>query len=151
VSVRILDQADVARLYQARRIIEPAAIREFLAAGSSPGGMLADVEKAVSDGEDAARAGRWHDVGTANMRFHQALVALAGSIHLDEFMAQLIAELRLAFLVMQNPRELHEPYLTLNRELLTVLQSGDYATVEDLLTAYLADAEARLTAAYDAQ
>jgi DNA-binding GntR family transcriptional regulator len=150
VSVRTLNQADVTRLYQARRVIERAAIREFSVTGAAAD-RLADVAKAVDDGEDAAQAGRWRDVGTANMRFHQALVALAGSVHVDEFMAQLIAELRLAFLMMQNPRQLHEPYLARNRELLTMMQSGDYATAEARLTDYLADAEARLTAAFTAR
>jgi DNA-binding GntR family transcriptional regulator len=153
VFVRTLAKADVIRLYQARRIVECAAVRELTVA-AGPGlatAALADVEKAVNDGEDAARDGRWHDVGTANMRFHQALVALAGSLRLDEFMTQLLAELRLAFYVMKNPRQFHEPYLTRNRELLSILQSADYATAETLLAAYLADAESQLTAAYTAQ
>jgi DNA-binding GntR family transcriptional regulator len=149
VSVRTLAQSDVTRLYHARRIVECAAIRELTAGlPAALADALADVQKAVDDGEDAARAGNWHDVGTANMRFHQALVALAGSERLDEFMTQLLAELRLAFYVMKNRRQFHEPYLARNRELLTVLQSGDYARAGALLAAYLADAEAQLTAAY---
>jgi DNA-binding GntR family transcriptional regulator len=150
VFVRTLAKADVARLYQARRIIECAAIRELSVTGVSAAGF-ADVEKAVDDGEDAARVGRWLDVGTANMRFHQALVALAGSLCLDEFMTQLLAELRLAFYVMKNPRQFHEPYLARNRELLTIVRSADYAATEALLAAYLADAESQLTTAYTAQ
>jgi DNA-binding GntR family transcriptional regulator len=149
VFVRTLDQADVTRLYHARRIIECAAIGE-LPAASGPV-ALADMQKAVNDGEDAARADRWHDVGTANMRFHQALVALAGSVRLDEFMTQLLAELRLAFYVMKNPRQFHEPYLTRNRELLTILQSGEYARARALLATYLDDAESQLTTAYTTQ
>lgn len=149
VFVRPLAQADVTRLYHARRIIECAVIGE-LPAASGPI-ALADVQKAVDDGEDAAQAGRWHDVGTANMRFHQALVALAGSVRLDEFMTQLLAELRLAFYVMKNPRQFHEPYLTRNRELLTLLQSGKYASAGALLATYLADAESQLTTAYTTQ
>jgi DNA-binding GntR family transcriptional regulator len=151
VFVRTLAQADVARLYEARRVIECAAIRSLSVTGAAAvPGSLADVEKAVADGEDAARSGRWHDVGTANMRFHQALVALAGSVRVDEFMTQLLAELRLAFYVMKNPRQFHEPYLARNRELLTILQAADYATAEVLLADYLADAESQLTVAYTA-
>jgi DNA-binding GntR family transcriptional regulator len=147
VFVRTLAQADVARLYQARRIIECAAVRQLPGPDAKAAG-LADVEKAVADGEDAARSGRWHDVGTANMRFHQALVALAGSVRVDEFMTQLLAELRLAFYVMKNPRQFHEPYLARNRQLLTILQAADYATAGALLADYLTDAESQLTAAY---
>lgn len=152
VFVRTLAETDVIRLYQARRVIEGAAIRSLAVTGAAAvPGSLADVEKAVADGEGAAHSGRWHDVGTANMRFHQALVALAGSVRVDEFMTQLLAELRLAFYVMKNPRQFHEPYLTRNRELLSILQAADYATAEALLADYLADAESQLTAAYTAQ
>jgi DNA-binding GntR family transcriptional regulator len=152
VFVRTLAQADVARLYEARRVIECAAIRSLSVTGAAAvPGSFAEVEKAVADGEDAARSGRWYDVGTANMRFHQALVALAGSVRVDEFMTQLLAELRLAFYVMKNPRQFHEPYLARNRELLTLLQAADYATAEALLAGYLADAESQLTAAYIGQ
>ncbi len=149
VFVRTLARADVTRLYHARRILEGAAIRELRTDGAPA--ALANVRKAVDDGEEAARAGRWHDVGTANMRFHQALVALAGSERLDEFMTQLLAELRLSFYVMKNPRQFHEPYLARNRELLTLLQSGDHTTAAALLAAYLADAESQLTDAYTPQ
>ena len=51
------------------------------------------------------------------MRFHMAVVALAGSVRLDEFMRQVAAELCVAFqVVMANPRAFHEPYLRRNRE-----------------------------------
>jgi len=33
----------------------------------------------VTDGEQAARDGRWDAVGTANIRFHKALTSLAGA------------------------------------------------------------------------
>jgi hypothetical protein len=72
-------------------------------------------------------------------------------VRLDEFMTQLLAELRLTFYVMKNPRQFHEPYLTRNRELLTILQSGEYTRAGALLATYLADAEAQLTTAYTTQ
>jgi DNA-binding GntR family transcriptional regulator len=66
----------------------------------------------------------------------------------DEFMARILAELRLAFYVMKNRRRFHEPYLARNRELLGVLEAGDFAAAERLLEAYLNDAERQLTRAY---
>ena len=91
------------------------------------------MRQAVADGEQAAADGRWPEVGTANMRFHQAIVALAGSPRLDEFMRQVTAELRLAFHVMDNPRAFHEPYLHRNRELAALIEAGDGAAAERLL------------------
>jgi DNA-binding GntR family transcriptional regulator len=145
VFVRMLKQEDVTGLYRVRKILECAAIREL---ASAPPGSLADVAQAVEAGEHAAEEGRWHDVGTANIRFHQSLVALAGSPRIDEFMARILAELRLAFYVMKNRRHFHEPYLARNRELLGVLEAGDFAAAESLLEVYLNDAEQQLTRAY---
>ena len=73
------------------------------------------------------RDGRWPEVGTANMRFHQSIVAMVDSPRLDEHMRQVTAELRLAFHVMANPRAFHEPYLRRNRELAALIEAGDGA------------------------
>lgn len=145
VFVRTLTQEDVVELYRVRRVIECAALREL---DTRPPASLADVDAAVGEGERAAEAGQWADVGTANIRFHQALVALAGSPRIDEFMARVLAELRLAFYAMKNPRRFHEPYLVRNRELLDALQAGQFKKAESLLEVYLDDAERQLSRAY---
>jgi DNA-binding GntR family transcriptional regulator len=64
-------------------------------------------------------------LGTANIAFHQALVAIAGSPRFDELMRGLLAELRLVFHVMDDPRWFHKPYLARNQEILDVLTVGD--------------------------
>ena len=139
--VRRLSVEEVVDLYRARRLVECAAVRQY---GGAAGEGLAAVRRAVEDGEAAAAQGRWVDVGTANMRFHQALVALAGSARLDEFMRQVTAELRLAFDAMTDTQAFHEPFLRLNRVLLERVEAGDAAAAGDLLTDYLVDAERRL-------
>jgi len=58
------------------------------------------------------------------MRFHQALVGLAGSRWLDELTRRLLAELRLVFGIVASPQELHEPYIRCNRELYDLLAAG---------------------------
>jgi DNA-binding GntR family transcriptional regulator len=138
VFVRRLTPADVVDLYQARRLIECAAVRQ---AGAAAPVAVGAMRQAVADGELAAAEGRWAEVGTANMRFHQAIVALAGSARLDEFMRQVSAELRLAFHVMANPRAFHEPFLRRNRELAALIEAGDGVAAERLLAGYLDDAE----------
>ena len=144
--VRRLTVDEVVDLYLARRLVECAAVRQ---AGRAAGAGLAAVRGAVEDGEVAAAEGRWVDVGTANVRFHRAVVALAGSARLDEFMRQVSAELRLAFDAMTDVQAFHEPFLRLNRVLLERLEAGDTPAAEALLTEYLADAERRLVATFD--
>jgi DNA-binding GntR family transcriptional regulator len=143
--VRRLTVDEVVDLYQVRRLVECAAVRQ---SGRAAEGGLATVRGALEDGEAAASEGRWVDVGTANVRFHRAVVALAGSARLDEFMRQVSAELRLAFDAMTDVRAVHEPFLRLNRILLERLEAGDTAAAEVLLTDYLADAERRLVATF---
>lgn len=145
VFVRMLDTADVEDLYRVRRVIECAAVRSVR--------ELTDIQskrltEAVNDADNAAFAGRWEDVGTANLLFHQAIAALLESPRVDELMRQISAELRLVFHVIKDPRILYEPYLPRNRAILNALRSGSLATAEELLDEYLGDAEEQLTAAY---
>ena len=141
VFVRRLTDADVVDLYRVRRLVECAAVRN--ACDASPE-AIESIRRAVADGELAATEDRWPEVGAANMRFHKAIVALAGSVRLDEFMCQVAAELCVAFHVMANPRAFHEPYLRRNRELVALIETGDGAAAERLLAAYLDDAEREL-------
>ena len=69
-----------------------------------------------ASGRRAKATGR--ALGTANIHFHRELVALAGSARTDELMRSVLAELRLAFHVVDDPRRLHEPYLARNRQIL---------------------------------
>lgn len=67
VSIRRLNVEDVHDLCSVRRLVEGGVLRVC-----SPDARLDDVRSAVEEGEQAAAEGRWVDVGTANMRFHQA-------------------------------------------------------------------------------
>ena len=157
VFVRTLSKQDVVELYRVRRMIEIAALHALIQGDPAaldrdrdPGGreLFGKVAEAVSDAEQAAKQDRWQDVGTANLRFHRALVELAGSPRIEEFMAQILAELRLVFHVMRDPRRFHEPYIARNREVLTALEGGDVLGAEELLENYLDDAERQLVEAY---
>ncbi|MDH2430348.1 GntR family transcriptional regulator [Sphaerisporangium sp. TRM90804] len=145
VFVRRLTAADVADLYRVRRLVECAALRRAL---DAPEQALAHLRDAVRGAEQAAAEQRWGDVGTANMRFHQAVVELAGSSRLDEMMRQVLAELRLSFHAMKNPRAFHEPYLNRNRDILQLIEAKDTEGAERLLEAYLTDAERQLVHAH---
>jgi DNA-binding GntR family transcriptional regulator len=142
--VRTITVEDVVDLYRVRRFVECGVIRTVT--GPHPG--LAAVAAAVADGEEALSAREWQALGTANIKFHQALVALAGSPRSDELMSGILAELRLVFHVMADPKRFHEPYLARNREILEQLQRGDGPGAADALDVYLCDAENQLTQAF---
>ncbi|WP_184583672.1 GntR family transcriptional regulator [Lipingzhangella halophila] len=139
---------DVVDLYRARRPQELAALR---AAENAPEEALARVGEAVEQGERAHENGDWWGVGTANMHFHEAIAALAGSPRVDEFVRRLLAELRLVFHVMSAPREFHAPYLGRNREMYELLRAGRVDEAADRLAAYLDTAERQLVEAFTAQ
>jgi DNA-binding GntR family transcriptional regulator len=143
VFVRKLTASDIADLYRVRRLVECAVVRESTGVDAE---RLEGLRAAVRDAEVAAGEDRWLDVGTANIRFHSALVALAGSARVDEVMRQVLAELRLAFAVMADPHAFHEPYLARNRRILELLETDRAAEAEAELSDYLADAARELLA-----
>lgn len=147
VFVRQLTAEDVRDLYTLRRILEGAAVRNVAAA---PDGALDRVRVAVEAAETAADRGAWVEVGTANMWFHQAIGGLAGSRRVSEAVRQLLAELRLVFLVMSAPRDFHEPYLRTNRTIYDLLAAGDAKRADQVLARYLDAAERQLLDAFDA-
>jgi DNA-binding GntR family transcriptional regulator len=138
VSVRVLRLQDVVDLYRVRKVIECGAV----AAGTA--GDLDLVAAAVAEGERAEADEDWRGLGTANIHFHQALVALAGSPRLVDLMRGILAEQRLVFLVMTDPRRFHQPYLARNRDILALLRSGDHATAVEALSDYLDIAQRQL-------
>jgi DNA-binding GntR family transcriptional regulator len=142
--VRTLTVPDVVDLYRVRRLVECGVIRTIT--GPHPG--LAAVAAAVDDGTEALGSREWQQLGTANIKFHQALVALADSPRADDLMSGILAELRLVFHVMADPKRFHEPYLARNREILLQLQSGDGPGAADALDVYLRDAENQLVQAF---
>lgn len=161
VFVRKLTADDVRDLYQLRRVLECGAIRRAAerfadepdepdAAGSTErwAGLIGPIRAAVEDGEAAAARGQWVDVGTANMRFHQTVSALAESPRLEEAMGHLLAELRLVFHVMRAPQVFHQAYLVDNRAILELLAAEDFRAAESAMSTYLDTAEAQLVEAY---
>ncbi|MEU6993542.1 GntR family transcriptional regulator [Streptomyces sp. NPDC046465] len=135
VFVRILTVEDVKDIYRTRRLVECAVVRGL----GAPPFALDAVAGAVAAGVRAAGDKEWKGVSTANIHFHRELVALAGSARTDELMRSVLAELRLAFHVVDDPRRLHEPYLERNKRILAALRAGDAGQAEHLLADYLED------------
>ncbi|WP_344844286.1 GntR family transcriptional regulator [Nonomuraea dietziae] len=147
VFVRVLSAADVADLYRMRRVLEGAAVRRCAEASPEAlrligetcgGGRTLGLRRQV--------AGRRYRQQPFS---HQALVALNQSPRLDETMRQLLAELRLVFHAMRNPRSLHEPFVERNRLLLGLLEARRAEDAATYLEIYLDDAERLLLQAYE--
>lgn len=145
--VRVLSLDDVIDLYRVRQIVECGVVGDIL----EPPRDLTAVRKAVRAGKAAARSRDWQALGTANIRFHQAIAALSGSKRVEELMLGLLAELRLVFHVMADPRSFHEPYLDRNIEILQALEGGDGPMARQLLSAYLNDSLAQLVKTFSVQ
>ncbi|WP_327666316.1 MULTISPECIES: GntR family transcriptional regulator [unclassified Streptomyces] len=144
VFVRVLSVDDVEDIYRTRRMVECAVVRSL----GAPPYALDRVAGAVADGHRAAERREWKSVSTANIHFHRELVALARSERTDELMRSVLAELRLAFHVVDDPQRLHEPYLARNLELVEMLREGRRDTAETLLGEYLDDSRDGLVEAY---
>ncbi|GGP39193.1 GntR family transcriptional regulator [Saccharothrix coeruleofusca] len=141
VFVRVPGVADITDLYAARRIIECGALRRWPEAGEA---RREAIRESVRWGERRAEEGDWDGVGTANIRFHRAITALAGSARLDEEVERLLAELRLAFHVMGDPEEFYRDYLPMNREIADFLDRDETDRAEGALLRYFDVAEQHL-------
>lgn len=148
VFVRRLDLADLADLCGLRRSLECGAVREAAAHGSVDPDAAATVVEAARAGERAAATGDWDGAGTANASVHLAIAALAGNGRIDEEMRAVIAELRLAFVVLPDARAMHEPYVARNVALATQVAEGRLLEAADSLDEYLRRAEQHLLEAY---
>ena len=144
VFVRMLAVQDVEDIYRTRQLVECAVVERL----GEPPYALDKMDAAVAGGERAAHARDWKGVSTANIHFHRELVALAGSARTDELMRSVLAELRLAFHVVDDPQQLHQPYLVRNREILETLRAGRRSEARQLLDTYLDDSRAQLVSRY---
>ena len=137
VFVATLSPAQIADIYRVRVLLECTSLRQAPVDPPRAQGMRA----AVADARRAAEAGDWRAVGTANMHFHEQIVALAGSPRLDAWMRQLTAELRLAFVAVPDPAALHRPFVQMNDDIATLYEAGEGERAAEMLRDYLLTSE----------
>ena len=137
VFVAAPSMATIVDIYRVRRLIEVPALAHAWPRHEAVTRMQAAVSKARAAREEQD----WRSVGSANMEFHAAIVALTDSTRLQGFFAQVIAELRLAFGLLDSPERLHEPYIDRNGEILDLLAAGQQARAAEVLAAYLDNSE----------
>jgi DNA-binding GntR family transcriptional regulator len=115
----------------------------------SPAG-LRRLMAAIEDGHTAAAAQQWGRVAAASIRFHEALVALAGSPRLDSIITGVLAEFRLAYAVMSDTQQFHTRFLARHTDIADAVRSGDLDRAAHLLDDYLRDAEREVLESYAA-
>jgi len=92
MSVRQLTPAELADLFQARRVLELAAVAASESASRPARDRFAELAASLSE---PAEAGDWMGFADRDASFHQALVSFLGSERLDACFAQIAADLRL--------------------------------------------------------
>ncbi|MDO4704844.1 MAG: GntR family transcriptional regulator [Comamonadaceae bacterium] len=144
VSVVVPSMADIIDIYRIRRLVECSAMAQ--AHPRHPAHVT--MKQAQMQAQLARQAGHWRLVGSANMAFHAGIVALADSSRLSNMFADIAAELRLAFGLLDNPEYLYTPYIEQNQQLLTLLEMGQTEKAAQMLENYLMQSERTVLSVY---
>ena len=137
VFVHTFTRDDVNDLYDYRMFIETAVILEAAKRPAHLEECLTRMEYSYLVAVDAAVAGNWRRVGTANSAFHQALVDIAGVARLSADVRKILALARIGFLSTGGQAITHGPYVEKNQHLLTLMKAGRFAEAENFLREYL--------------
>ncbi|MBS0454240.1 MAG: GntR family transcriptional regulator [Proteobacteria bacterium] len=144
VSVATPSVASIIDIYRVRRLIECQALAQAYPQHPAKRHMRTAVEAALK-----GRAERnWRAVGSANMDFHVAVVELADSERLNQMFTHLVAELRLAFGLLQDPEFLHAPYVDMNQGILELAEANRFSDAAAALNDYLVHSERIVLAVY---
>lgn len=134
---------DVADIYRARLILEPAAVLHGQYLPGTVGALDAAVGRAeAAPGDDAL-------VSQANQEFHRLIVTCAGSRELDETMERLLARMRLVFQRTDDVLPgFQRDFITPNRRVLDALQADgdpDRQAAAEMLRTSITAAGVRIT------
>jgi DNA-binding GntR family transcriptional regulator len=144
VSVTVPGIAAIIDIYRVRRIIECQALAQAYPRHPARAQLRATINTALA----ARRKNDWQAVGTANMAFHQSVVALADSERLNLMFPRLLAELRLAFGLIRDPEYLHAPFVDMNARIADFLETGERSQAAHAMEDYLVRSERIVLAAY---
>ncbi len=139
VMVRQLTAADVADIYQVRRMIEARGIEA--SAVASPA-TLRELDPLVTGFDRAVRAEDWDAAFAIDRDFHVALVGLAGSPRLTDLAGRILLELRLAhFLSNDVDTAGFRRSRAQHREIVRLIRHGSRAAARAALLRHLGEAE----------
>lgn len=145
VFVVTVDSARSRHLFGVRRHLELGTLDDLAAHRASspqdPGPDTSALAAAVELAEQGRDADDWGLVGTANARFHLALVDLGGNPVASRMMHSVIAQTRLRYLALGSAREVHESFLDENRAIGELVAAGYVGRARSALEVYLLRAE----------
>jgi DNA-binding GntR family transcriptional regulator len=144
VSVAIPSIASIIDIYRVRRMIECQALAQAYERHPAKKHMRQAVDTAVR----CRNTADWQGVGTANMEFHMAIVELADSERLNAMFSHVLAELRLAFGLLNDPEFLHAPFIENNVKILELFEAGQLAQSAAALNDYLVHSERLVLSVY---
>ncbi|MDX4945178.1 GntR family transcriptional regulator [Providencia manganoxydans] len=144
VFVSVPDMAAIIDIYQVRRLVECDSLIHAYALHPA----VQKMKHAVSEAREQEKVENWIGVGTANMKFHTAIVELSDSERLIKLYRNVAAELRLAFGHLNDPKILYAPYIDKNQFILELLDTGKNHEAAETLRQYLDLSERTLLAAY---
>ncbi|MEX0447923.1 GntR family transcriptional regulator [Xenorhabdus sp. SGI246] len=144
VFVAIPDIASIIDIYRVRKLIECQALAQAYPMHPA----VTKMREAVANAQQCQNQQDWVGVGTANMRFHAAIVELTDSERLITFYRNISAELRLAFGLLNEPELLYAPYVDKNAYILELLDSGQTELATQKMEDYLDLSERTVLAAY---
>lgn len=135
-SVVELGPEDIEDVYTARAAIEREAGRLVLRSDTTE--LTAQLDAVLSDMFQALENDKWHDVATADVKFHQTIVQATGSPRLTRMFSTLAAETLLCVRQFQRVLERREAILEQHRRLRDFIEARDEE-------GYLAEIEWHLT------
>lgn len=144
VYVAVPDMAAILDIYRIRRLIECDALAHAYPLHPA----VVKMEAAVEEAREYRQSCDWRRVGTANMKFHTAIVELADSERLIRLYRNISAELRLAFGHLNDPEMLYAPYIEKNAHILALLNEGQNEKAARTLAEYLELSERTVLAAW---
>lgn len=139
--VATLSLGDVRDVYLARMAVERAAAHEIMRGGTSKVSLAAMRDRLIDMG-----AARDREAGsTADLRFHEQLVELAGSPRLTRMHETLLTETRMCLNALADTYLGEDSQrLAEHAAIVDAIASGDVLEVERLLRAHTDDALARI-------
>jgi DNA-binding GntR family transcriptional regulator len=144
VFVAIPSIASIIDIYRVRRLIECQALAQAYPRHPAKKKMRQAIDMSLRCRDESD----WLGAGTANMAFHMAVVELADSERLNALFGSVLAELRLAFGLLQDPEFLHAPYIDMNVNILELAEAGEIAKAATALNDYLVQSERIVLAVY---
>ena len=141
VFVRTFCEHDLQDIYTARRTLQMQAIH-----CAYDDALLQHMAATLVHAQEAMNQGKWQDVGTLSLAFHQVQVSVLGSRLIDQFFLNICAQLRLIFTIGPDERIVQKPiWVEWEGQILECLTEGRNDKAATELDAYLAQSEHELT------